>query len=278
MKRNSFSSQKPPHRNISLEIFIKTGLFSLSVLVLGILAVRYFSGQVESIAVFQEQSERKLPIYCVDCPEKKAALSFDAAWGAEDTDEILSILKKHNVHVTFFMTGGWVSSYPDVVKKLKDAGHDLGNHSENHKQMSQLSLEDCKKEIQSVHDRVKELTGTEMCLFRPPYGDYNNTLIEAANSLGYHAIQWDVDSLDWKDYGVDSIVNTVLNHKHLGNGSIILCHNGAKYTAKALDALITGLKDKGYELVKISDLIYKENYKMDVEGRQFEIQKDAKIQ
>lgn len=278
MKRNLFSSQKPPHRNISLEIFIKTGLFSLSVLVLGILAVRYFSGQVESIAVFQEQSERKLPIYCVDCPEKKAALSFDAAWGAEDTDEILSILKKHNVHVTFFMTGGWVSSYPDVVKKLKEAGHDLGNHSENHKQMSQLSLEDCKKEIQSVHDRVKELTGTEMCLFRPPYGDYNNTLIEAANSLGYHAIQWDVDSLDWKDYGVDSIVNTVLNHKHLGNGSIILCHNGAKYTAKALDALITGLKDKGYELVKISDLIYKENYKMDVEGRQFEIQKDGKIQ
>lgn len=278
MKWNSFSSQKPPHKNFSLEIFIKTGLFSLSVLVLGILAVRYFSGQVESIAVFQEQSERKLPIYCVDCPEKKAALSFDAAWGAEDTDEILSILKKHDVHVTFFMTGGWVSSYPDMVKKLKEAGHDLGNHSENHKQMSQLSLEDCKKEIQSVHDRVKELTGTDMCLFRPPYGDYNNTLIEAANSLGYHAIQWDVDSLDWKDYGTDSIVNTVLNHKHLGNGSIILCHNGAKYTAKALDALITGLKDKGYELVKISDLIYKENYKMDVEGRQFEIQKDGKVQ
>lgn len=274
MKWNLFSPKKPPHRNFSLEAFIKTGLFSLSVLVLGILAVRYFSGQVESIAVFQEQSERKLPIYCVDCPEKKVSLSFDAAWGAEDTEEILSILKKHDVHVTFFMTGGWVSSYPDMVKKIKEAGHDLGNHSENHKQMSQLSLEECQKEIQTVHDRVKELTGADMCLFRPPYGDYNNTLIEAANSLGYHTIQWDVDSLDWKDYGVDSIVNTVLNHKHLGSGSIILCHNGSKYTAKALDALITGLKDKGYELVKISDLIYKENYKMDVEGRQFEIRTD----
>lgn len=274
MKWNLFSSKKPPHRNFSLEAFIKTGLFSLSVLVLGILAVRYFSGQVESIAVFQEQSERKLPIYCVDCPEKKVSLSFDAAWGAEDTEEILSILKKHDVHVTFFMTGGWVSSYPDMVKKIKEAGHDLGNHSENHKQMSQLSLEECQKEIQTVHDRVKELTGADMCLFRPPYGDYNNTLIEAANSLGYHTIQWDVDSLDWKDYGVDSIINTVLNHKHLSSGSIILCHNGSKYTVKALDALITGLKDKGYELVKISDLIYKENYKMDVEGRQFEIRTD----
>lgn len=274
MKWNFFSPKETSHRHFSLEAFIKTGLFSLSVLVLGILAVRYFSGQVESIAVFQEQSERKLPIYCVDCPDKKVALSFDAAWGAEDTDEILSILKKHDVHVTFFMTGGWVSSYPDMVKKIKEAGHDLGNHSENHKQMSQLSFEDCQKEIQTVHDRVKELTGTDMCLFRPPYGDYNNTLIEAVNSLGYHAIQWDVDSLDWKDYGVDSIINTVVNHKHLGNGSIILCHNGSKYTAKALDALITGLKDKGFELVKISDLIYKENYKMDVEGRQFEIRTD----
>lgn len=79
------------------------------------------------------------------------------------------------------------------------------------------------------------------------------------------------DSLDWKDYGVDSIINTVLNHKHLGNGSIILCHNGAKYTAEALDELITGLEEKGFELVKISDLIYKEDYKMDVEGRQHKV-------
>ena len=93
------------------------------------------------------------------------------------------------------MTGGWVSAYPDDVKAIAAAGHDLGNHSENHKQMSQLSAEECQKEIQSVHDKVKELTGQEMCLFRPPYGDYNDTLIEAAEALHYYTIQWNCDTL-----------------------------------------------------------------------------------
>lgn len=166
------------------------------------------------------------------------------------------------------MTGEWVNKYPEDVKAILADGHDLGNHSENHKQMSQLSAEQCRTEIQKVHDRVKELTGTEMTLFRPPYGDYNNTLVEVTNELGYHCVQWDVDSLDWKDYGVDSIINTVVNHKHLGNGSIILMHNGAKYTPEALEAVILGLKEKGYVLVPISELIYKENYEMDHEGRQ----------
>ena len=190
-------------------------------------------------------------------------------WGNEDTNDLLSILAKHNVKTTFFMTGGWVESYPEDVKAISDAGHDLGNHSENHKQMSQLSAGECKDEIQKVHDKVKELTGKDMFLFRPPYGDYNDTLIEAANGLGYHVIQWDVDSLDWKDYGADAIVSKVVDHPHLGNGSIILMHNGATYTKDALEQVITGLTDKGYEIVPISELIYTENYEMDHEGRQF---------
>ncbi len=211
---------------------------------------------------------KKLPIYCVDTEKPRVALSFDAAWGNEDTQEILKILKKHQVHVTFFMTGGWVEEYPDDVKAIAEDGHDLGNHSENHKHMSELSAAQCTEEIMKVHEKVKALTGKDMTLFRPPYGDYNSTLIDAANGLGYHVIQWDVDSLDWKNRGIQDILDTVLNHKHLGNGSIILCHNGADYTKDALDGLITGLQDKGYELVPISELIYKENYEMDHEGRQ----------
>ena len=211
---------------------------------------------------------RKLPIYCVDTEKPQVALSFDAAWGNEDTQALLDILSKHQVKATFFMTGGWVESYPDDVKAIAEAGHDLGNHSENHEHMSQLSAEQCTEEIMKVHQKVKELTGKDMILFRPPYGDYNDTLIDAANSAGYHVIQWDVDSLDWKNLGMQNILDTVLNHKHLGNGSIILCHNGAEYTKDALDQLITGLQDKGYELVPISQLIYKEKYEMDHEGRQ----------
>ena len=168
------------------------------------------------------------------------------------------------------MTGGWIEKYPEDVKAIAAAGHDLGNHSENHKHMSQLSLKECKDEILTVHNKVKELTGIEMNLFRPPYGDYNDTLIDATDELGYHCVQWDVDSLDWKDYGVEPLLNTVLDNKHLSGGSIILCHNGSKFIKDALEAMIVGLEDKGYQIVPVSELIYTDNYYMDHEGRQFE--------
>ena len=213
-------------------------------------------------------SSRCLPVYCVETDEPKIALTFDAAWGNEDTQKIMEILKKHNVKVTFFMTGGWVEHYPDDVKMILAEGHDLGNHSENHKNMSQLSDSEKENELMKVHEKVKKLTGYEMFLFRPPYGDYDNAVVKTAKKCGYYTIQWDVDSLDWKDYGVDSIIKTVTEHKHLGNGSIILCHNGAKFTAEALDTLITTLQDKGYTFVPLSQLIYRDNYHMNHEGRQ----------
>ena len=221
-----------------------------------------------SIRVSNSVNGRELPIYCVETKEPKIALTFDAAWGNEDTQKILEVLKKHDVHVTFFMTGGWVENYPDDVKAILAADHDLGNHSENHKNMSQLSDAEKKEELMKVHDKVRTLTGYEMFLFRPPYGDYDNAVVNVAKDCGYYTIQWDVDSLDWKDYGVDSVIKTVTEHKHLGNGSIILCHNGAKYTAQALDTLITKLKEKGYTFVPVSELIYRDGYHMNVEGRQ----------
>jgi len=198
----------------------------------------------------------------------KPSRKLPPPWGNEDTAKILEILARNNVHVTFFMTGGWVEKYPEDVKSIAAAGHDLGNHSENHKKMSELNADECKQEILSVNDKVKALTGSDMFLFRPPYGDYNNNLITTTRSINYYPIQWDVDSLDWKNYGVESIINTVLNHKHLGNGSIILMHNGAKYTADALESVIKGLREKGYEIVPISQLIIRDNYTINTEGRQ----------
>ncbi|MDD7403379.1 MAG: polysaccharide deacetylase family protein [Butyribacter sp.] len=256
----------------SIGAFVRSGLFVLSVIFIAGAAISYGQKNLAPASNMPSAiANKKLPIYCVDTDKKQVALSFDAAWGNEDTQKILSILKKKKVHATFFMTGGWIEKYPDDVKAIQKAGHELGNHSENHKQMSTLSAEECKAEIMKPHQKVKELTGTNMTVFRPPYGDYNDTLIDAAKECNYSAIQWDVDSLDWKDYGTDSILNTVLNHKHLGNGSIILCHNGAKYTADALEALIDGLQEKGFTLVRMSELIYTENYEMDTEGRQHSI-------
>ena len=244
---------------------IKSALFLLGVVAF-VKCVTTFVPQ--AVSVSSTINGRELPIYCVETDEKKVALSFDAAWGNEDTQRILEILAKHNIHVTFFATGGWVESYPDDVKAILNAGHDLGNHSENHKNMSQLSNDEKEQEIMKVHDKVKNLTGYEMFLFRPPYGDYDNDVIKTATKCGYYPIQWDVDSLDWKDYGVDSIISTVCTNTHLGNGSIILCHNGAKYTADALDTLITNIKGQGYEIVPVSELIYRDGYHMNAEGRQ----------
>ena len=228
-------------------------------------AVTYLPGV---ISVSSTVGSRELPIYCVQTDKPQIAISFDAAWGNQDTAALLDILAKHQVKATFFMTGGWVSSYPDDVKKIYEAGHDLGNHSENHKYMTKLSDEEKTQELMSVHNKVKELTGYDMFLFRPPYGDYDNDVVKNARANHYYPIQWDVDSLDWKDYGADDIIKRVTEDSHLGSGSIILCHNGAKYTKDALDTLITTLQDKGYEFVPVSQLIYKENYHMDHEGRQ----------
>ena len=245
----------------------KATIITLSFIILITISMFVFPSYIQTN---NTASTRKLPIYCVDTDEKKIAISFDAAWGNEDTRQILDILKENNVKATFFMTGEWINKYPEDVKAIYEEGHELGNHSMNHKQMSTLSLDECISEIQQPHDMVKELTGYDMKVFRPPYGDYNDTLIDAAESLNYHTIQWDVDSLDWKDYGVESIINTVCNHKHLGNGSIILMHNGATHTAAALDSLIKNLKGQGYEFVLMSDLIYEDNYYIDHEGRQHE--------
>lgn len=139
--------------------------------------------------------ERNLPIYCVETDKPQVALSFDAAWGNQDTMQIMEILDKYNVKVTFFMTGGWVEKHPEDVKYIVSQGHDLGNHSENHKNMSQLGENEIQMEIQTVHEKVKNLTGFNMTLFRPPYGDYDNKVIETSDSMGYYPVQWDVDTL-----------------------------------------------------------------------------------
>lgn len=191
--RKNFDIQK----DTNIPSFMRSGLVVLSVILLASIAIAYSNKAIGTNPVTSVSSNKisnkELPIYCVDTPDKKAALSFDAAWGNEDTQKILDILKKNDVHVTFFMTGGWVESYPDDVKAIAKAGHELGNHSENHKKMSTLSAEECKEEIMKVHEKVKELTGTDMHVFRPPYGDYNDNLIKVTRECNYNAIQWDVD-------------------------------------------------------------------------------------
>ena len=251
--------------------WLKRSLLFISAICLALLVSKQHVISVFNNVAQAEQSKRKIPIYCVKTEDKKVALSFDAAWGADDTDSLLATLEKHDVKATFFLVGDWVRKYPDQLKRIADAGHDIGNHSDKHPHMNSMSKEEIKEDIMKAHNSTKELLGIDMNLFRPPFGEYNNTVMDALDECGYHVIQWDIDSLDWKEYGVQNLVDTVLNHKNLGNGSIVLMHNNAKYTKDALDSIIVGLKDRGYELVPISELIIKENYKTDHTGRQYTV-------
>lgn len=227
-----------------------------------------------TVAVFKQVAEttpknRILPIYCVKTEDKKVALSFDAAWGADDTVALLETLDKYNVKATFFLVGDWVRKYPEEVKMIAEKGHDIGNHSNKHPHMNTMSKEAIKQDIMAAHAEIKAVTGQEANLFRPPYGEYNNTVVEAARECGYYTIQWDVDSLDWKEYGLQPLIDKVVNHKNLAPGSIVLLHNNAKHTKDALESIIKGLIDKGYTLVPVSELILKDGYKIDHTGRQY---------
>ncbi len=217
--------------------------------------------------------DRLLPIYCVDTEEKKIAISFDAAWGDQYTEGILDILEKHNVKATFFLVGFWVDKYPDMVKKIHDKGHDVGNHSSTHPHMSKLSREQIAQELNTTGDKIQKITGTKSILFRPPFGDYNNRLIETAKENGYHAIQWDVDSLDWKELGAQQVVDRVT--RNVKKGSIVLFHNNAKYVLEYLPLVIEKLQKEGYKIVPISQLIIKDHYYMDHTGMQKKL-KDGK--
>lgn len=241
------------------------GIFVLALVIALMGSYRYLSGYT---TVSSNVNGKEMPICSVETKEKKVALTFEAAWGNEDMARILEILKEQGVLATFFLTGEWVEKYPETVKAIQEAGHDIGNHSESHRSMQGLGEEEQKEEIKGAHQRVEALTGIRMDLFRLPYGNYDDSVIRNVQSCGYYPIQWSIDSFDWKDYGADSIVEVVLSHEKLENGAVILLHSGTKYTAEALGTLIEGLRERGYQIVPVSELIYREDYHMNVMGRQ----------
>lgn len=211
-------------------------------------------------------SNRLIPIYNVDRQDKIVSISFDAAWGNEDTQNLIDIMKKYNVKATFFVVGSWVDKYPESVKALHDAGHEVMNHSNSHPHMPKLSRDAMLNEISACDDKIEKITGVRPILFRPPFGDYSNALIESLSATNHYCIQWDVDSLDWKEIPADQIQQRVLSK--VKPGSIVLFHNAAIHTPEALPGIIESLQKQGYKIVPISQNIYKENYTIDNAGKQ----------
>ena len=215
-------------------------------------------------AVQTAAAPKENPIYRVESDKKQVAISFDAAWGDEQTNQLLNILSQYKVKATFFLVGDWVSKYPDDVKAIAAQGHDIGNHSDTHPHLPTLSQEEAGAEITACNDKIKALTGKTPTLFRPPYGDYNNMVVNTVKGLGMYCVQWDVDSLDWKDPTPEQMAKTVLDK--VQDGSIVLMHNGAKNTPAALPSIIEGIQAKGFEIVLIKDLIPEGEYYTDVQG------------
>lgn len=217
-------------------------------------------------AITTAATQRDLPIYCVQKDSKVCSLTFDAAWGNEDTQQLIDILGKYNVKATFFVVGEWVDKFPESVKALHDAGHEIMNHSDDHAYFTKLSAEQIKAQLDSCNSKIEAITGVRPDLFRPPYGDYNDSVVSTVRNCGMYTIQWNIDSLDWKDPAPADITSRVL--KRIEPGSIILFHNAAKNTPAALPSVIEGLIQQGYTIVPVSQLIYRDNFTMDHTGRQ----------
>lgn len=208
-----------------------------------------------------------LPIYSVAREDKVAALSFDASWGATYTEELLDTLDDYGAQATFFLVGIWVDEHPDLVKKIADRGHAVGNHSENHSHMSELSDTEVADELNTCQAKIDGLIGRpDTLVFRPPYGDYDDEMLHVCAAQGYYSIQWDTDSWDWKGIPASEIEERVLSR--VKEGSIVLMHNEGEHTAEALPGILEELSSQGYDFVTIPELIYKDHYRIDGNGRQ----------
>ncbi|MEG1751648.1 MAG: polysaccharide deacetylase family protein [Clostridia bacterium] len=221
---------------------------------------------VTSAQVYFGYPARRVPIYSVATTEKKVAISFDAAWGADKTEKIMEICKDFNVNATFFLVGFWVDKYPELTNKIASQGFEIGTHSNTHPDMTKLDRPSMKAELQTCVSMIEKSAQCKVKLFRPPYGAYNNTLIEVSEELGLTTIQWSVDSLDWKGLSAENITTRVMNG--VKNGSIILCHNNSDHILEALPLMLDRLKNMGYKITNIGDLIIKNNFQIDKNGVQ----------
>lgn len=192
------------------------------------------------------------PIYHGDEQTAKVAFACNVFWGEEFLPSMLQTMAANNVKITFFIGGTWAAQHPDMLRQISAQGHELGNHSYNHPHPNALSKQQNQEQIQRTADLIYEITGVRTCLYAPPYGEFNHTVLAAAHELGYQTILWSADTIDWQRPPADVIVARVL--KKLTNGTIILMHPTAP-TAQALPALIRAVQSRGYTITTVSDVL-----------------------
>jgi polysaccharide deacetylase family sporulation protein PdaB len=187
---------------------------------------------------------------------KELALTFDDGPDPTETNKILDILKKYNVKATFFVIGKNIELDSASVKRASDEGHEIGNHTYDHSDISKLSDKQIKEQILKCEELIVSVTGKKPSIFRPPYGSYNKgNISKIAEENGYKIVLWGgVDALDWKNPPAQEISNSIINN--VINGDIILLHDyKTENTLKALDTIIPQLLEKGYKFKTISELL-----------------------
>lgn len=239
---------------------MKKTLFAVSITLACVLMVCAIGTYSQAFA-----QKKQTPIYCVDRNDGYISISFDAAWGADKTRKIMDVCDEYGVKATFFLVGFWIDKYPDMVAEIASRGFEIGTHSMTHPQMSKLSRDNCFEELNESCKKIFEITSRPVSLFRPPFGDYNNQLLDVCKDLNLYAIQWSVDSLDWKGLSAREIAERVQKAQ---SGDIILCHNNSDHIVEALPLIFEAMKLKNLKFVPIGELIYTSDYTIDSTGKQ----------
>ncbi len=253
-KRRSLPSWTKPDRRA---IALACALAALCALYLGPL-------QADATAVVA--TKKVLPVYSVEREDAVISVTFDASWGGDKTMAILDLLDQYNAKATFFLVGIWVDKYPELVKEIAARGHEIGNHSDSHAHFTQISDSQIRQELDSCSDKIEALTGVRPTLFRPPYGDYDSKVITVVRDEGYEAVQWSIDSLDWKNRGVEDLVKRATSN--VQKGDIILFHNDSEYIVEALPAILSTYQEQGFTMIPAKDILLSGATTIDVQGKQ----------
>ncbi len=247
-------------------LFLRKTMLATFAVLLIFFAVFVLDYSVVDVGSVYFANNKKLPIYAVQTEENKVAISFDAAWGADKTREIMSVCESYNVKATFFLVGFWIEKYPEMTKEIYNRGFEIGIHSNTHPDMTKLSRKQINEELSLNIKLVEELTGFRPKLFRPPYGYYNNNLIDVCEDLGLSCIEWSVDSLDWKGLSAGEIASRVTSKAK--NGSIVLFHNNSDNIIQGLKMVLEYFKVNKKQIVPIGELIYYNNFTINSQGIQ----------
>ena len=260
------ASQRPqPHRDFRRRLMRRR--MTLACLCAALLALSaMYIGPLQKEATDVLAVKRVLPVYSVEREDKVISVTFDASWGGDKTRAILDLLDEYNAKATFFLVGIWVDKYPELVKEIVARGHEIGNHSDSHAHFTQISDSKIRAELDSCSDKIEALTGTRPTLFRPPYGDYNSKVITVVRDEGYEAVQWSIDSLDWKNRGVADLVKRATTN--VQPGDIILFHNDSEFIVEALPAILKHYQAQGFDMIPAKDILLTGETTIDVQGKQ----------